>query len=353
VNVDVGQKASWLAPGASAKQRSVPSESSASSLPSKALSRFAWGLLGYEILVVAWGAYVRATGSGAGCGKHWPTCNGEILPRAPRIETLIELSHRLSSGGALIGTLVLLVWAFRVYPRGHRVLLGAALTASLMVAEALIGAGLVLFALVAHDASIMRAVSISVHLINTFLLLASTAVTAWWASGGRAIRVRGPSGGASGVAILFGALLSAMLFVGASGAVTALGDTLFPAASLAAGFAQDLDATAHVFVRLRAIHPMLAMLTAGAIIIAMGLVRSLRPSHAVRILSKLAASLAVAQVSAGLFDVLTRAPVPMQLVHLALADLVWISLVLTGAAALAADPALPEPSVDARAGAGA
>ncbi len=318
--------------------------------PRASLARFAWGLLGYEVLVVAWGAYVRATGSGAGCGRHWPTCNGEILPRAARVETMIELSHRLSSGGALVGTVVLLVWAMRLYPRGHRVRRGAAATMSLMIAEALIGAGLVLFELVAHDASMKRALSMSLHLVNTFLLLASTATTAWWASGGSAIRLRGRTGSAAAVEIVVGVLLAAMLFVGASGAVAALGDTLFPAASLSAGIAQDFAASSHLFVRLRAIHPMLAMTTAGAIVVAMGLVRSLRPGRAVRILSRVAASLAVAQVAAGIGDVLARAPVPMQLVHLALADLVWISLVLTGVAALAEPAAAPaESTVEATA----
>jgi heme A synthase len=303
--------------------------------PAVRLSRFAWGLLAYEVLVVAWGAYVRASGSGAGCGRHWPTCNGEILPRAARVETLIELSHRVSSAGALAGTLVLLVWAMRVYPRGHRVRRGAGVTASLMVAEALIGAGLVLFELVAHDASMKRALSISVHLVNTFLLLASTATTAWWASGGRAIRLRGPTGAASAVAILFGLLLMAMLVVGASGAVAALGDTLFPVPSLAAGIAQDFAPGSHLFIRLRVLHPMFAMTTAGAVVIAMGLIRSLRPGRAVGVLSRVAASMAVAQVAAGIGDILAQAPIPMQLVHLVLADLVWISLVLTAAAALA------------------
>jgi heme A synthase len=309
--------------------------------PRSRFSRFAWALLGYEILVVVWGAYVRASGSGAGCGRHWPTCNGDIVPRAARVETLIELSHRLSSGGALIGTVVLLVWALLVYPRGHRVRSGAGVTMLLMVAEALIGAGLVLFELVAHDASMKRALSISLHLINTFLLLASTATTAWWASGGRPLRLRGQPGAGSAVTIILGVLLAAMLVVGASGAVTALGDTLFPTPSLAAGIAQDFAPGSHLFVRLRAIHPMLAMTTAGAIVVAMGLVRSLRPARAVGILSRVAASLAIAQVAAGIADVLTRAPTAMQLVHLALADLVWISLVLTGAAALAVPEEAP------------
>ena len=135
-----------------------------------------------------------------------------------------------------------------------------------------------------------------------------------------------------------------MLVVGASGAVTALGDTLFPAASLAAGFAQDFAAGAHLFVRLRAIHPMLAVTTAAAIVVVMGFVRSLRPTRAVRIVSRVTASLAVAQVGLGVLDVLTRAPVGVQLVHLVMADLVWISLVLTAAAALAE---APEPAPEA------
>jgi heme A synthase len=316
---------------------SMPSASPAAPARGRAsgTARFAWGLLGYEVLVVAWGAYVRASGSGAGCGRHWPTCNGEIIPRAPRIETLIELSHRLSSGGALVGTLVLLVLALRAYPRGHRVRRGAWTTALLMLAEALIGAGLVLFELVAHDASMKRALSISLHLVNTFFLLGSTAVTAWWASGGGAPRIRGQRP----VIVTVGGVLVAMLFVGAAGAVTALGDTLFPSPSLAAGIAQDFAAGAHLFVRLRAIHPMLAVTTAAAIAVAMGLVRAMRPSPAVRWFSRIAAALAVAQVGAGLVDVLTRAPIAMQIVHLLLADSVWIALVLTGAAALAAAPA--------------
>jgi heme A synthase len=206
---------------------------------------------------------------------------------------------------------------------------------SLVVAEALIGAGLVLFELVAHDASMKRGLTVSMHLINTFLLLASTALTAWWASGGRPVRLRRQSGAASAVLIVFGVLLPAMLVVGASGAVAALGDTLFPVPTLAAGIAQDFAAGSHLFLRLRVVHPMVAMTTAGAIVLAMGLVRSLRPGRSVRVLSRVAASLAVAQVAAGIGDVLSHAPVPMQLVHLVLADLVWIAIVLTAAAALA------------------
>jgi heme A synthase len=305
---------------------------------------FAWGLLAYDVAVVAWGAYVRATGSGAGCGRHWPTCNGDFVPRVARLETLVEFSHRASSAAAFILTIVLLVWTLRAFPRGHRVRRGAAAACALMATEALIGAGLVLFALVAHDASLKRALSIALHLVNTFFLLAATALTAWWASGGAPLELRGRRTLLAGV----GLPLVAMVFVGASGAVTALGDTLFPAASLAEGLARDLAPSAHLFVRLRAIHPILAVGTATATIGVASVVRNLRPTGEVSALSRITTALASVQVAAGLLDVLLRAPVLVQVVHLVLADAVWIALILTAAAALAKEdggPAVSPPRI--------
>jgi heme A synthase len=301
-------------------------------------ARFAWGLLAYDVAVAAWGAYVRATGSGAGCGRHWPLCNGEVIPQAPRIETLVELSHRVSSGGALALTGVLLVWALRAYPKGHPVRRGAVATIAFMAAEALIGAALVLFALVARDASAKRALSVSLHLVNTFLLLASTALTAWWASGGAPVRIRRQGG----LAWSTGLPLGAVLLVGVTGAVTALGDTLFPSASVASGFASDFSPTAHLLVRLRALHPLLAAATAATIVVTAGMTRARRPTRAVRGLSRAAASLAVVQVGAGLVDLATLAPIWLQLAHLVLADAVWIALVLSAAAAHASNEASSE-----------
>jgi heme A synthase len=294
-------------------------------------ARFAWALLAYDVGVVVWGAYVRATGSGAGCGKHWPLCNGEVVPRAPRVETLVELSHRVSSGGALLLTAALAAWAWAAYPRGHRVRRSAVTAAIFMACEAAIGAALVLFELVAHDASAKRALSVSLHLVNTFFLLASTAMTAWWASGGEAIRVRGQGLVAWTTAVP----LAAMLLVGMSGAVTALGDTLFPSTSLASELARDFAPSAHAFVRLRALHPFLATLTTATIVVSGSITRALRPAKAVRMLSRAATAFAVGQVAAGLLDVATLAPVWLQLTHLMLAEAVWIALVLTAAAALA------------------
>jgi heme A synthase len=295
------------------------------------IARYAWGLLAYQVAVIAWGAYVRATGSGAGCGQHWPLCKGEVVPRSPSAATIVEWSHRVSSGVAFLLTLVLLVWAILAYPSGHRVRRGSGATVVLMTSEAVIGAGLVLLKLVAHDASLQRAVGTSLHLVNTFLLLAATSLTAWWASGGDPIRLRGGGPVVPALALC----LSATLLVATSGALTALGDTLFPSSSLASGLAQDMTAGASPYVRLRAIHPMFAVATAALVLVTMAFVRALRTARTVHILSRATGILAVTQVAVGLLDLTLLAPVAIQLVHLLLADLVWIGLVLTSAAVLA------------------
>src|SRR5262245_62215656 len=85
----------------------------------KAFIRFAWLTLGITIVVIVWGAVVRATGSGAGCGSHWPLCNGVVVPRSPSMATLIELGHRLTSGLALLLVLGLVIGAWRQIGRAH------------------------------------------------------------------------------------------------------------------------------------------------------------------------------------------------------------------------------------------
>ena len=174
----------------------------------KRFAQYSWGVLAYNLLVILWGAFVRATGSGAGCGAHWPLCNGEVVPHTGRLATAIEFSHRLSSGLALILIVGLVVWAFRLYPRGHLVRRGASVSAFFLLTEALLGAGLVLFEYVAANVSVARAYWMAGHLINTFLLLAALTLTAWWASGGQAARWRnqGAVGWSFGLA-LFGLMI--------------------------------------------------------------------------------------------------------------------------------------------------
>ena len=298
------------------------------------LSRFAiyaWGVLVYNLAVVLWGAFVRATGSGAGCGSHWPLCNGQVVPHSPELETLIEFSHRLSSGLAFLLTVGMLIWAFRAYPRQHAIRWAAGFSMLFMITEALIGAGLVVFQLVADNASIARALSIAAHLANTFLLLASLTLTAWWASGGEPFRLRG-QGTLSGLLALG---LIGLLVLGVSGAVTALGDTLFPVSSLAEGLRQDFSPTAHVLIRLRLLHPVIAVSVAFYLILVAALCNSSRYLVATRWLSLSLTVLLLVQLGAGLVNVALLAPVWMQLVHLFLADAIWIVLVLLTASAFA------------------
>ena len=313
-------------------------------VPRGRLGRFAvyaWATLAYNVGVVIWGAYVRASGSGAGCGSHWPLCNGEMIPRDPGIKTLIELSHRLTSGVALLLVVGLTVWAFRSYPKKHWVRWGAAVSLFFILTEALIGAGLVLFELVADNASIARALSLAVHLVNTFLLLAALTYTAWGASGGGPARWRGR--GMIGWA--FGLALLGSLVLGMSGAVAALGDTLFPARSLAEGLRQDLSSTAHVLIRLRLLHPAIAIMVGACIVLAASLASSLRASG-VKPLSRALIALLLIQLGAGALNVYLLAPIWMQLLHLFLADLLWITLVLAALAALGGQPSDQRPAAE-------
>jgi len=293
------------------------------------LARYAWLVLIYNLAVIAWGAYVRATGSGAGCGAHWPLCNGEVVPRTAAVETLIEYSHRLTSGVALLSVVVLFVWSRRITRTGHPVRMGASLSLAFMLSEALLGAGLVLFQLVADNASAARAVAVAAHLLNTFLLLAALTLTVWWASGGERVRLGGRSG--QWRLAVGGA---ALLLVSVSGAITALGDTLFPSASLAAGISADLSATSHFLIRLRTIHPVLAVMTGVLLATSVWQINSGRPRG--RSMARTITWLVAAQLLAGLVNVVLLAPVWLQMAHLVLADSIWIAFVFLGADALSA-----------------
>lgn len=294
------------------------------------LARYTWIVLLYNLAVIAWGAYVRATGSGAGCGAHWPLCNGEVMPREAAVQTLVEYSHRLTSGLALVSVVVLFFWVRRATRPGHPLRLGAALSLVFMLTEALLGAGLVLFQLVADDASTARAFAVAAHLLNTFLLLAAITLSVYWASGGAALRLAGRQGRAR---LTLGGL--ALLVVSVMGAVTALGDTLFPAASLGEGLSADLSSSSHILVRLRTIHPVLAVLSAIYLMATVSRVADGRPT-ALATARSLAWMLGM-QLIAGFVNVALLAPVWMQMVHLLLADAIWIAYVFLAADVLAVE----------------
>lgn len=294
------------------------------------VARFALGTLVFNLAVIEWGAYVRASGSGAGCGDHWPTCNGDLIPRPERIETLIEFTHRATSGLALLATVALLVLAMRAFPARHRARRAAGATMVFMLGEAAVGAVLVLLQLVAHNDSVARAGVMGLHLVNTFLLLAGYVLTTFWAAGGGAVRLRQQGK----VGLLLGLTLASMLVLGASGGITALGDTLFPAGTLAEGIVQDFSPTAHLLLRLRIFHPLIAIgtaLLAGAAAFAAA---ARERASAVRQSALVLVILLGAQLLLGVVNLLLLAPVWAQLLHLLMADLVWMSAVLLAARTL-------------------
>ena len=304
------------------------------------LHRFAWVVLGWNLAVILWGAFVRASGSGAGCGAHWPLCNGEVLPRARALETMIEFAHRATSGIALLLVLALVLWVFRSRPAGHPARRAATLAGVLILSEAALGAALVLFRLVAQDESLARALFMALHLVNTFLLLAALALTAHWCASDAGPRRETLA--REGWRFGFGFL--GLLLVGTSGAVAALGDTLYPAQSLLAGLAQDLSPTASFLVRLRLAHPLLAL--AGALVVTFLAARVLQATdeRGLRRAAWWVPALALAQIAAGVVNVALLAPVWLQILHLLLADLLWIAFVLLAGRALALPAAAPTSS---------
>jgi heme A synthase len=287
-------------------------------------SIYAGLVLAFNLGVIVWGAYVRASGSGAGCGGHWPSCNGQIIPVSPQLQTMIEFTHRVSSGMSIVLIAGLLAWAWRAYPSSHPVRRGAIWSSVFILTEAMLGAGLVLFQLVAGNESAARAVSVALHLANTLLLLAALTATAWWGARGAPIRLhdRGPAlwlvtAGCAGLILLSG-----------TGAVTALGDTLFPALSLTAGVLQDVSPTAHFLLRLRIIHPVLAIVVGSFILIASTQVRARLIERGTERLTGVVQVLVGLQFLAGVLNVVLLAPVWLQLSHLFVADLVWVAWVL-------------------------
>jgi heme A synthase len=287
--------------------------------------RYAWFVVALNLLVIVWGVVVRATGAGAGCGDHWPLCNGAVIPPAPQLKTLIEYGHRLTSGVALLFVTGLVYFAFRSFPKSHPVRRMAVLSLTFELTEALIGAGLVLLGHVAGNTSVNRGYTLSFHLVNTLLLLAALSLTAWFAG-------HSPKRGIEGRTCLptvLALLALGLLVVGISGGIAALGDTLFASHSLAEGWRQDFSASSHPFVRLRIWHPILAAVFGMALLGLAAYTFSAR--EATTTTRRLGIGLmlvVVAQLCLGVVNLELLAPVPIQLLHLFLADLLWITFVL-------------------------
>ena len=301
----------------------------------KRFAAYAWIVLAFAIAVVLWGAGVRATGSGAGCGDQWPLCNGVWLPRAPALHTIIEFTHRITSGPTLgLFVIILVVFAFRLFPRRHIARLLAVLVAVFTVTEALIGAAIVLLGHVGANSSPNRAYTLAIHLLNTMVLLAAMALTGWFAGASADERSQVSTEQPVSRSLLICAPV-AFLVISVTGAIAALGDTLFTAHSLAQGLQQDLLPSAHIFVRLRVWHPIVAALL-GCFLVAVAVtILNKRPVSLVRRLALAVVLLTLLQAGAGAINVLLLTPLWMQITHLFIADSLWIALVLLSAEVIA------------------
>ena len=297
------------------------------SLNAHQTERFAWAVVAYNILVIVWGALVRATGSGAGCGNHWPLCNGQIIPLSPTLHTIIEFTHRMMVSGSLFGMIALLILTWRATLKGAAARVFVGLSTLLLLNEALLGALLVKLGYVTGNQSVGRVVVLSIHLSNTLLLLAALTLTARTLGTGQRWRALHTHGTETALAALG---LIATLVVGVSGSLAALGDTLFPASSLQAAFLQDFDASSPWLLRLRGIHPASALVAASLVIWL--LIRARREKLART--AKVLLALLGLQFILGIADVLLLAPLWIQLLHLLGADLYWVALVELSSAVL-------------------
>jgi heme a synthase len=293
--------------------------------PSLTLRGFAWSVLVYFIATILWGTIVRATGSGAGCGDHWPLCNGTVFQQSPTLQTIIEFTHRVTAGLDLIFVVALLIWTWRRTVSGHLARWAAVASVFFTLTEAVIGALLVKLGLTAQSRSPLRAPFLALHLSNTLLLVAALAMTAHFLARKtgyrwRDIRISAPVGTTIG--------MIAVMAVGVTGSMAALGDTLFPATSIGNSIAQDFSADSNWLLRWRWTHPTIAIIS--SIFLIWLLIRAARRAGPWdnRALSTLVVSLLAAQYILGALDVWLLAPVWMQVIHLLGADALWTALVI-------------------------
>lgn len=303
-------------------------------------STVAWITLAVNAAVILQGAVVRITGSGAGCGRDWPRCQGEILPLAHGMATWIEYSHRVLSGVALLLGIWLLVTAIR-----HRATLPALLpfalaSGYLLVVEALIGAGTVLTGLTGDNVSIARGLLVAFHLVNSLLLIGALALATFYACPDRPWPPVWT--GQKWLVLLMALGLLGMLLLMFSGGIAAMGNTMFPPQTLLGELAEDFSRTAHPLIRLRLLHPVFAIGVGVYLWLVFGLSGWLRPVSQCRQHRRLLLPVYGMQLVVGTANLALLGPVPLQLLHLALAMLSFaLWTVVTWATLACADTPAP------------
>ena len=274
------------------------------------LRKFTGALVGYCIIIILWGAWVRISGSGDGCGKHWPLCNGTLYPSTSwyvTVQTWIEYAHRIKSGLFLVLILFLFfaVWKKTPLLRWH-----AAACLFFTITEALLGALLVLGGYVDQDQSVGRAVVIAFHLGNTLLLLGS--LTLLWSAltDSHSVMIhKVPPKIIKAFFLIF--------IIAVTGAWAALSTTLFPTSDLLEGLQADFSSTSHFLIRIRVIHPLIAILSGYCL------------WSVLNFRSNFVSALLLVQILFGTTTLLFHSPTWMKIMHLAIAQILWVCIVKT------------------------
>jgi heme o synthase len=290
-------------------------------------ANYAWVVLAYNFLVVAWGVFLRASNFGDGCGTNWPFCGGEKNPAKGSLATLVESSHRLST--MLVGVLVIimLVWSIRKFERGHLARRASWVVLGLTLFEGFIGRHLVVRELVTSNDTVERALWMCLHVTSTFGLLGAIAIAALSASHIRPLQFK--KQGVAGWLLATGFIGTILL--GVSGAISAFGHQVRPDVH---GLSDRLKPAAFWASKLAVAHPVGSASIGLFLLLMVGLVQHLRPDPFVRNAGKLVIGLLGVQMLVGLINIFYKAPIGLQMVHLVMADANWVSLVVLAVAAL-------------------
>lgn len=280
--------------------------------------KFALALLLYTLLVILWGAWVRISHSGDGCGDTWPLCHGQVIPEAQQGKTWVEFTHRLMSG--LYGLIVIYFWwiSRKIYSKGTTTRTAALATLIFMITEALLGAKLVLFQLVGTNDTPFRAFAMALHQVNSFLLMGAIAWVFAAATEDQKLTTR------TKIPKKLNLLPFIIVILGITGAWAALSNSLFPSQNLWDGFLADLSQDSHFLIRLRGLHPLLAVLGGGGLAIYFWVHSQAAETEMIRQRSLQMSLLLVFAILFGMATLILHAPTWMKVVHLALAHTIWV-----------------------------
>ena len=294
----------------------------------KIFSFFCFFVLSFCLLVILWGAWVRISHSGDGCGKSWPSCQGQyLMDSGEQQKTWIEWIHRATS--SLFGIIViwLLIWSVFKFPLKHPVCKSALCIFLFTISEALIGAGLVLAGLTGDNMSPTRVLVMNLHLLNSVLLVSSLFVC-WRFSLGKSFsfskQIKKRKGRLSIALFIFVFFLIAFF-----GSVSALASSLFPSSSLLEGLALDFNPNSPWLIRLRWLHPFLALFFGGAFLYYYFFIQDKEEKETGIFGQKIFIFCVSLALFSGLLNLILLSPVFLKLVHLLIVYLLVMSFILS------------------------